>query len=159
MIPQVATNAATRTVPILPIVPAARAAHPATGLTLAPGPQAAPEAPGPIANPVTTRPASSAPATSAPASTAPASSAAALAPSATPATVIPAATSPVAPPPSANAYFEWFQSCRCGHSSAWHGGAFGAAWRSGHQVQGACEAGASEGLARRCSCSHFGVAH
>lgn len=158
MIPGVATNAATRTVPILPTVPAARAAHPATGLTLAPGPQATPVAPSPVANPATTRPASSDPGTSAPGTSAPASSAAALAPPATPATAVPAAPSPVAPPASANAYFEWFQSCRCGHSSAWHGGAFGAAWRSGQQVQGACEAGASEGLAQRCSCSHFGAA-
>ena len=31
---------------------------------------------------------------------------------------------------SAGAYFGLFKLCSCGHSSAWHSGAFGDAWRA-----------------------------
>lgn len=137
MIPNAASNAGSRTVPILPVVPAGRAAHPAAGLTLAPGPRAVPAA----RVPEQVRPAGTA---GAPPS----------------ASSLPAAPTRATPPPSSsvNAYFDWFQSCRCGHSSAWHGGAFGAAWRSGQQVQGACEASDSDGTTAPCPCRHFASA-
>jgi hypothetical protein len=48
---------------------------------------------------------------------------------------IPSSRQPLSP----TAYFDLFQPCTCGHSSAWHGGSFGAAWRSGLQVRGRCE--------------------
>ena len=48
-------------------------------------------------------------------------------------------------------YAGMFRSCACGHSSAWHVGAFSDAWRAGIQVRGACEV---EGVAG-CSCQQF----
>lgn len=80
-------------------------------------------------------------------------------------TVAPAVAPTVAPPqptaiptPGASsgaAYFGLFRACDCGHSSAWHHGAFGDAWRAGQQVRGGCEAGAEDGTARGCSCARF----
>ena len=63
---------------------------------------------------------------------------------------IPAAR-PVAP---AGAYFGLFKLCRCGHSSAWHSGAFGDAWRAGEQVQGRCES-SDELSSASCTCGSF----
>ena len=115
-----ATNAGTRTVPIIPPMPASRptalpAPAPAVAepaLLPAPAPRTSPEPPQPAA-----------------------------------------AQSQTVPPPSATAYFDLFRPCRCGHSSAWHSGAFGEAWRSGHQVHGACEASADSGAG--CACRAF----
>ncbi|MDX6203236.1 MAG: hypothetical protein QOJ83_2736 [Frankiales bacterium] len=57
--------------------------------------------------------------------------------------------------PSAAAYFGLFRPCECGHSSAWHDGAFGDAWRAGEQVRGGCEAAVEDGSAASCACSRF----
>jgi hypothetical protein len=76
------------------------------------------------------------------------------------------AVAPVAPPieptaipvpriASAANYFGMFRACTCGHSSAWHNGAFGDAWRAGEQVRGGCEAGFEDGAASGCSCARF----
>lgn len=79
-------------------------------------------------------------------------------------TVRPPAPAPVAIPipvpapraaASAAAYFGLFRACGCGHSSAWHDGAFGDAWRAGQQTRGRCEASAEEGSARGCGCARF----
>jgi hypothetical protein len=59
------------------------------------------------------------------------------------------------PAASAAAYFGLFRPCDCGHSSAWHSGAFGDAWRAGQQVRGRCEAAVEDGSARGCSCARF----
>ncbi len=68
----------------------------------------------------------------------------------------PASTSiPEPRPSSATAYFGLFRSCDCGHSSAWHKGAFGDAWRAGQQVRGRCEASAEGGAAAACGCPQF----
>jgi hypothetical protein len=56
---------------------------------------------------------------------------------------------------SAADYFGMFRPCACGHSSAWHSGAFGDAWRAGLQVRGGCEAGIEDGAAGTCSCARF----
>lgn len=56
--------------------------------------------------------------------------------------------------PSAAAYFGMFRACGCGHSSAWHGGAFGDAWRAGQQVRGACEA-LGDASSSTCGCQRF----
>lgn len=74
-----------------------------------------------------------------------------------------AAAAPVADPtaipapriPSAANYFGMFRACTCGHSSAWHNGAFGDAWRAGQQVRGGCEAGVEDGTAGACRCARF----
>ncbi|MDX6253766.1 MAG: hypothetical protein QOJ11_100 [Frankiales bacterium] len=58
-------------------------------------------------------------------------------------------------PPSAASYFGLFRSCDCGHSSAWHTGAFGDAWRAGEQVRGGCEAAVEDGAASDCHCTRF----
>jgi hypothetical protein len=63
-------------------------------------------------------------------------------------------TIPAARPTVPGTYFGLFQQCGCGHSSAWHGGAFGDAWRAGVQVRGACEA-ADEVDAGSCGCRRF----
>ena len=65
------------------------------------------------------------------------------------------ATIPGPRPSSAAAYFGMFRSCDCGHSSAWHSGAFGEAWRAGEQVRGRCEASVEDGAAAACSCARF----
>ncbi len=57
-------------------------------------------------------------------------------------------------PSAAGAYFMLFKLCGCGHSSAWHGGAFGDAWRAGEQVRGACES-ADEPANGACRCTSF----
>jgi len=54
------------------------------------------------------------------------------------------------------AYFLLFKLCSCGHSSAWHSGAFGDAWRAGVQVQGRCEA--TDESSTGCRCSSFRAA-
>ena len=54
----------------------------------------------------------------------------------------------------AGAYFGLFKLCSCGHSSAWHSGAFGDAWRAGEQVQGRCES-ADESSEVTCRCASF----
>jgi hypothetical protein len=56
---------------------------------------------------------------------------------------------------SAADYFGMFRACACGHSSAWHNGAFGDAWRAGLQVRGGCESGIEDGTAGICSCARF----
>jgi hypothetical protein len=56
---------------------------------------------------------------------------------------------------SAGAYFGLFRSCDCGHSSAWHSGAFGDAWRAGEQVHGRCEAAPDEDSTFSCRCARF----
>jgi hypothetical protein len=62
---------------------------------------------------------------------------------------------PVPRATSAAAYFGLFRSCDCGHSSAWHSGAFGDAWRAGVQVRGGCEAAVEDGTASGCGCARF----
>lgn len=59
------------------------------------------------------------------------------------------------PAASAAAYFGLFRACDCGHSSAWHSGAFGDAWRAGQQVRGRCEAAVEDGSNGGCSCASF----
>jgi hypothetical protein len=54
----------------------------------------------------------------------------------------------------AGAYFQLFKLCSCGHSSAWHSGAFGDAWRAGEQVEGGCEAD-DESSRTSCRCGSF----
>jgi hypothetical protein len=62
---------------------------------------------------------------------------------------------PVSRATSAAAYFGLFRSCNCGHSSAWHNGAFGDAWRAGVQVRGGCEAAVEDGSTSGCGCARF----
>lgn len=63
-----------------------------------------------------------------------------------------AASETVTPPTS---YFPMFETCGCGHSSAWHSGAW-VAWRSGAQVVGGCELGRDGGAAAPvCACGGF----
>jgi hypothetical protein len=57
----------------------------------------------------------------------------------------------------AGAYFQLFKPCSCGHSSAWHSGSFGPAWRAGEQVAGGCEA-ANEVSSGSCACRGFQAA-
>jgi hypothetical protein len=57
------------------------------------------------------------------------------------------------PRQQAGAYFQLFKLCACGHSSAWHSGAFGEAWRAGEQVAGGCEA--ADETSKACSCHNF----
>ena len=88
------------------------------------------------------------------------SAAAALPASAATVRIIPtvAAAEPIeipAPRNAAAAYFGLFRACGCGHSSAWHSGAFGDAWRAGQQVRGRCEAAVEDGSAHGCSCVRF----
>ena len=64
----------------------------------------------------------------------------------------PAAMLPPAGQPGA--YLRLFRPCDCGHSSAWHSGAFGAEWRAGQQVRGACEADSGR-LSAACGCTAF----
>jgi hypothetical protein len=61
---------------------------------------------------------------------------------------------PAARQSAVGAYFGLFKACGCGHSSAWHGGAFGDAWRAGEQVRGACEAD-DEVSKGSCRCRRF----
>jgi hypothetical protein len=121
-----ATNAATRTVPIIPPVGAPRVTTSASSITVVAQDHrttpAVPPAPRP--QPV---------------------------PTAAPSSATEAGRSAL---PSTTAYFELFRTCACGHSSAWHSGAFGDAWRSGQQVRGACEASAESGSAG-CACRGF----
>ncbi|BEP12424.1 hypothetical protein acdb102_07350 [Acidothermaceae bacterium B102] len=58
---------------------------------------------------------------------------------------------------AAGAYFGLFKLCSCGHSSAWHSGAFGDAWRAGEQVQGRCES-SDEVSSGSCGCGSFQAA-
>lgn len=76
-----------------------------------------------------------------------------------PATAVDGVTTIPAPrqPSPAGAYFLLFKLCSCGHSSAWHSGAFGDAWRAGEQVQGGCEA-VDEPSSASCRCRSFRAA-
>jgi hypothetical protein len=65
-----------------------------------------------------------------------------------------AAAVPDPRPSGAAAYFGLFRPCGCGHSSAWHNGAFGEAWRAGEQVRGRCEAAGEDSVPCRCSQFH-----
>jgi hypothetical protein len=69
------------------------------------------------------------------------------------------APAPVAipePRQHAGAYFQFFKPCTCGHSSAWHNGSFGDAWRAGEQVAGGCEA--ADESSNDCRCDSFRAA-
>ena len=66
----------------------------------------------------------------------------------------PPATAPARTQAPFGAYFGLFRPCDCGHSSAWHSGAFGDAWRAGEQVHGGCEA-LQETSGTACGCRHF----
>src|SRR3954471_14552805 len=57
----------------------------------------------------------------------------------------------------AGAYFQLFKTCDCGHSSAWHSGSFGDAWRAGEQVAGGCEVAADD-ASTSCACDVFRAA-